>query len=82
MTLKELKKIVKVKSFGILQNLIDVTITYRGKRYTCESRNKNAYRAIENNTKPNSAEARVFRYSEKTAYEAFYKECKRKNKLR
>lgn len=81
MTLKELKKTVKIKPFGILQRLFDVTITYRGKRYTCESRNKDAYQAIEEHAKPNSAEARVFRYSEKTAYEAFYKECKRKNKL-
>ena len=79
MTLSELQKKVKVRVLGYGRYSVD--IVYRGKKYHCISNNMNAYVAAREKAKPNSVESRVARYSEKTALEAFYSECKRKNKL-
>lgn len=82
MTLKEYKKRVKIEAFGLLGRVFDVQILVNGKKYTCESKNRDAYLAILYKAKPNSAESSVFHYTERGAYEYFYRECRRKNHLK
>lgn len=82
MTLTELKKNVKVEPFSWPEHLFDITIKYKGKKYTGKSRNRDAWLAIVYKAKPNSAEAKVFGYTEKEAYETFYNVCKKQNKLK
>lgn len=78
MTLDELRRRIKVerdKGF----NLYKITITYRGKEYTCKSNNSLAWdRLDDDNYRDN--EVNGF-YTNKGAYLAFYEECKRKNNL-
>lgn len=78
MTLKELKNRVRVcHSKGYCS--YEVKITYRGKEYTCNSNNSLAWdRLDDDNFRDN--EVHGF-YTNKTAYQAFYDECKRKNHL-
>ena len=82
MTLKELKQNVKLQTVGAFIETQEVTIKYKRKKYTSIVHNRDAYLAILYKAKPNSAEAKVFRHTEKTGYEAFYNECKKKNHLR
>lgn len=78
MTLEELKNRVRVRhSKGYCSYY--VKITYRGKEYTCNSNNSLAWdRLDDENFRDN--ETNGF-YTTKTAYQAFYDECKRKNRL-
>lgn len=82
MTLKELRRNVFISPAGLTQKNFDITIKYHGRKYKGQSENQRAYQAILNHAKPNSAEARVFRYTEKQAYELFYNQCKKQNRLK
>lgn len=78
MTLQELRQRVRVTR-GSGYCCYVVTITWRGKEYTCHSNNSLAWdRLDDDNYRDN--EVSGF-YTNKGAYEAFYEECKRKNSL-
>lgn len=78
MTLDELRRRIKVerdKGF----HLYKITITYRGKEYTCKSKNSLAWDRLDDDNYSDN-EVNGF-YTNKGAYLAFYEECKRKNNL-
>lgn len=78
MTLQELREKVKVKRASGYCSYT-VTITYRGKEYSCQSNNSLAWdRLDDDNYRDN--EVSGF-YTNKGAWQAFYDECKRKNNL-
>ena len=78
MTLQELRQRVKVQRDRGYCSYI-VTITYRGKEYTCHSNNSLAWdRLDDDNYRDN--EVGGF-YTNKGAWQAFYDECKRNNGL-
>lgn len=78
MTLKELRQKVRVER-GIVFCLYKVTITYRGREYTCKSNNSLAWdRLDDDNYRDN--EVNGF-YTNKGASQAFYEECKRANNI-
>lgn len=78
MTLKELRSRVKVeRARGYCY--YKVTIEYRGRSYTCYSRNSLAWdRLDDDNYRDN--EINGF-YTNKGAYQAFYDDCLRANNL-
>jgi hypothetical protein len=79
MTLQELRQKVRVERDRGFFYLYKVTITYRGREYTCKSNNSLAWdRLDDDNYRDN--EVNGF-YTNKGAYKAFYEECKRKNNL-
>lgn len=79
MTLKELKSKVSVKS--VLSPGYLVTISYRGKNYSCISNNSLAYyRVVCSRYVPDRLERHF--YTLKAAYLSFYDECKAKNGLK
>jgi hypothetical protein len=78
MTLKELRQKVRVtRAKGYCS--YEVTITYRGKEYTCHSNNSLAWDRLEDGNLHDN-EVGGF-YTNKSAWQAFYDECKRKNNL-
>ena len=78
MTLNELRERVRVTR-GSGYCCYNVTITWRGKQYTCHSNNSPAWDRLDDiNYGDNEV---IGLYTNKGAYEAFYEECKRKNHL-
>lgn len=78
MNLQQLKNVVKVsREIGYCS--YEVTITYRGKKYTCYSNNSLAWDRLDDDNYPDNKI--VGFYTNKGAYQAFYEECKRKNNL-
>lgn len=78
MTLEQLQeKVDVVRGFGY--NCYVVTITYRGKKYTCQSNNSLAWDRL--NDDNYSDNVTIGGYTNKGAYEAFYEECKLKNNI-
>jgi hypothetical protein len=77
MTLQELEERVNVRRICTAQ--YKVTITYRGKEYTCKSNDTLAYDTLVSYW--NGDRVGYFYRSEKQAYMAFYNECKRANGL-
>jgi hypothetical protein len=74
MTLQQLRD--KVNIGTCLQGHFAVTITYRGKKYTCISTDTLAYDTIRG-----YGDGGNDYYTEKQAYQALYDHCKNKNNL-
>jgi len=77
MTLKQLKDRTTVVCIGTCQ--YRVTITYRGKEYTCKSNNSTAWDRMDDYNYPDNYV--VGFYTNKGALQEFYDECKRANNL-
>lgn len=77
MTKKQLEKRVRV-SRGKGYNLYNVEIDYRGKQYQCTSNNSLAYDTVGDE---DYGRRRDTYYTCKSALQAFYNECKRKNHI-
>ena len=77
MTLKEIKERTNVNR--IQRSQYNVVITYRGRKYTCNSNNSAAWDRLDD---PDYTDTKTLcGYTNKGAWNAFYDECKRKNNL-
>lgn len=77
MTTKELREKTNIQWCGYGQ--YKVTITYKGREYSCHSNNSPAYDRIDD---PDHGERWEYcGYTNHKAWQAFYDECKRKNNL-
>lgn len=77
MTIEQLRERTKVEWIGTCQ--YRVTITYRGRTYTCKSNNSLAWDRLDDDNYPDNYT--VGTYTNKGAWLAFYDECKRCNRL-
>lgn len=78
MTTEQLKTKVSVKP--VIQARLLITIKYRGKKYSCFSANHLAFIRILLANQYKKRE--IYYYTLKNAYQAFYDECKAKNKIK